>query len=106
MSNIIVTIPSHCELTIVRPNGETEIVNYTVATKGQIRTMRDKEFAIIKAATAKAGRGDVVSYRNVTKQADVTAEVEAGRKSDAAYYAYKAGHDAVANMAAGGEYHN
>ncbi len=102
----IVTIPSHCELTIIRPNGFTEIVDYTVATKGQVRTMRDKEFAVIKAATAKAGRGDVVSYRNITKDVDMTAEIDAGRKSDAAYYAYKAGHDAVAKMSAGGEAHN
>ena len=31
-----ISIPSHCMVTIRRPNGEIETMNYTAATKGQV----------------------------------------------------------------------
>lgn len=64
MSKITYTVPSHVELTIRRPGGNIETV---IMTK-PVRRITDREFSEIKAATAKAGRGEVVGYVNVTTE--------------------------------------
>lgn len=60
-----VEIHSHSELTIRRPDG-------TVETVRRPEKMGASLFAKIKAATKAAGRGDVLSYVNITKTASYT----------------------------------
>ena len=76
---------THTTLTVRRPNGEIETVNYP-------HPVNAKTFAAIKAATAKAGRGEVLSYQSVTEVAEMT-EVDKIR----------AGHDAIVSAMSKGE---
>lgn len=57
---IKVTVPSHVLLTVVRPNGEMEVVRHPT-----LKSLLDHEFKVIKKMTKEAGRGDVISYENV-----------------------------------------
>ncbi len=57
------TVASHVEVTIRRPNGVIETVKVPNS-----REFGPRDFALCQANTAKAGRGDVLSYTNVTKQ--------------------------------------
>lgn len=76
---IEVQVADYCELTIRRPNGETEVVRANGFT-----ALNDQRFARVKTETAKAGRGDVLSYRNVTKAATyTTTEADAATDSTA-----------------------
>lgn len=62
-----VQIPSHVMLTVVRPNGITEVVRhpkFTQISVGEFKAMQD--------ATRKAGKGELVNYENVTKEAVYT----------------------------------
>lgn len=52
-------------LTIRRPNGEIEKVEFTRFT-----TLVPASFASIKKATKDAGRGDVLSWEQMTKMVD------------------------------------
>jgi len=58
-------------LTILRPNGQTEIVDASAKISG----MSPALFARIKAATKAAGKGDVLRY-SVTTTADAAARAE------------------------------
>ena len=62
-----VQIPSHVMLTVIRPNGVTEIVRHPTFTE-----ISEQTFKAAQAATAKAGKGKLVSYENVKKQATYT----------------------------------
>jgi hypothetical protein len=62
-----VKIPSHVMLTIKRPDGSIEVVKYSNATE-----ISSGLFDKIKAATKKAGKGDVLSYENIKKDAAYT----------------------------------
>jgi hypothetical protein len=76
---IEVQVPDYCELTVLRPNGEIEVVRANGFT-----ALNDQRFARIKLETAKAGRGEVLSYRNVTKTAAyTTTEADAATDSTA-----------------------
>lgn len=59
-----VDVPMHVLLTIRRPNGEVEKVK---VTPGGFKTINDKIFSQIVAATKTAGRGEVLSYENIKK---------------------------------------
>ena len=69
MSDLI-TIPSHCMVTIRRPNGDIETMDYTKATKGQVRTMSSKVLAMVNKAMAEAKRGEIISYENIAKDVE------------------------------------
>ena len=64
-SQIKVMVSDGCEITINRPNGTVE----TMANPGGVREMNQIIFAKMAKATKAAGRGDVVSYRNLQKEA-------------------------------------
>lgn len=74
MSKLTLTIPSHVELTVRRPNGDTEVIRHPSLT-----SINDKVFAQIAASTKAAGRGEVLSYSNVTKQVEESDEMYAQR---------------------------
>lgn len=57
-----VEIPVAVEITIRRPDGTVETVRPAGMTQ-----LNDKLFARVKAATAAAGKGQCLSYRNITK---------------------------------------
>lgn len=57
-------VASHLELDIRRPNGMVETIVHP-----QWKQINDRDFAKIVAATKAAGRGDVLAYRNVKKEA-------------------------------------
>ena len=95
MSKMTHTTPSHVELTVRRPNGTVEVVR---ADKlGEF--INDKVFASVVAQTKAAGRGDVLSYTNVTATHTETdaqyatrlagekrdAEIQADRRAARAY---------------------
>ena len=71
------------ELTIQRPNGKIEKVDWT---KGE---MNDKLFGMIQDATKKADKGDVISWESVDTRTDEQKSHEARRK--AAGYCDKCG---------------
>jgi hypothetical protein len=82
MTRMTYTVDSHVELTVRRPGGTVETV---VAEKLGIR-INDAIFAQVAAATKAAGRGDVLSYRNVRREHTETdtqhAERMAGEATD------------------------
>ena len=51
-------------ITVRRPNGITE----TISVAAKLRYITDDLFETIKTATAKAGRGEVLSYSNTAKR--------------------------------------
>ena len=57
-------------LTVIRPNGVTEIVRHPSFTE-----ITEATFKAAQVATAKAGRGQLVSYENVKKEATCTMTV-------------------------------
>lgn len=101
-----ISIPDYCELTIKRANGDIETVNYTDATRAAkrsiIQTIRPQDFKAMQIAYKAAGQ-ELLSYRNVSKNVETAKPTGEEEKADAEYAAYKAGHDAVARMSAGGE---
>ena len=98
MSNTV-KIPSHVIVTIKRPNGAVEQMDYTAATKGQVRTMTQKLLATVNKAMAAAGRGEIIAFENVLKDAEAPKPTAA----DMAEEAYIRQTNAVYRMAAGGE---
>lgn len=83
----MITVPSHLEIDIRRPNGVIE----TVKPAGRT-TLTPAQFAETKRATAAAGRGEVLCFRAVTKQIEAPAEWAA---LDAAERAYDASTKAI-----------
>lgn len=87
-----VKVPSHVEVDVRRPNGVVE----TITIPGRTRLI-ERQFAEMVVATRKAGRGEVLAYRNVEKDvpapqptAGDLAEMEYRRRT-AAIYAASAG---------------
>lgn len=64
---IAVQVADYCELTIRRPGGAVEIVK-----SSQVKSMSPALLARMNRDMAKAGRGQVLSYKNITKTAYVT----------------------------------
>lgn len=64
---ISVQVWAGTELTIRRPDGSVEVVR-----NDKLGKINDVVFAKVRAATKAAGRGDVLSYRNLTKDAAYT----------------------------------
>lgn len=64
---IAVQVADYCELTIRRPGGDVEIVK-----SSQVKSMSPALLARMNRDMAKAGRGQVLSYKNITKTAYVT----------------------------------
>ena len=62
-SNGMITIADHVEITVRRPDGSVETVTHPT-----LHSMTDAFFAALVAGTRAAGRGDVLSYRNVTRE--------------------------------------
>lgn len=75
MSKITVSVPSHVELTIRRPNGGIEIVN----GPAHIRSITTRQFADIQAAYSRSGKGEALSYANITKEVTESDEDYASR---------------------------
>lgn len=98
MSNTV-KIPSHVTVTVKRPNGDVEELDYTAATKGQVRTMTPKLLATVNKAMAAAGRGQVIAFENVLKDAEAPKPTAA----DLVEEAYIRQANAVYRMSAGGE---
>lgn len=98
MSNTV-TIPSHCMVTIRRPNGDLETIDYTAASKGQVKTITPKLLATVNKAMAQANRGQIISYENVTKEVDAPKPTAA----DIAEERYIKSHNAILRASAGGE---
>ena len=69
-------IPSHVELTVIRPNGQVEVVTHPT-----LKVISASQFAQIKDSTKKAGRGDVTTYKNVKKEVTSTIEMTDADKS-------------------------
>ncbi len=90
----LIEIHSHTEITVRRPNGEIEVV-----TKDSFQPWGKRQFDVAKKATAEAGRGELVSYTNITKMAEAPKPTDA----DLAEQEYRRSHDRIAGMAAGGE---
>lgn len=86
MSNTI-TIKCGVNLTIRRPNGITETVKMD-----RFGTLTPALFARIKAETKKAGRGDVLSWEQLTREEPMP---EAWAQAAAAERQYNAGRAAV-----------
>lgn len=98
MSNTV-KIPSHVMVTVKRPNGSIEQMDYTAATKGQVRTMTQKLLATVNKAMAAAGRGEVIAFENVLKDAEAPKPTAA----DLAEEAYIRKTNAIYRMSSGGE---
>lgn len=60
---ISVMIPDYAEIDVKRPNGVVETVRYAAGNK-----INPALFATMKKATMSAGKGEVLTYRNVEKQ--------------------------------------
>lgn len=54
------TVPAGVELTVTRPNGETQTLTHPT-----LKSITDIQFAQIQRDTKTAGRGTVTSYRNI-----------------------------------------
>ena len=70
-----ISIPSHGEMTVRRPNGEIEIVRTPI--------MSAKHVEASKIATAKAGRGEILSYIVINKDIAEPMPTAADLASDA-----------------------
>ena len=72
------------QLTVKRPNGQIEIVD----TTEKLRIITDAVFNQVKAATAKAGRGEVLSYENIFEDVKIEApQTEEDMAAEEAFYA-------------------
>lgn len=98
----MINIASHCMVTIRRPNGSVETVNYTEATKGQVRSMNTRTLEVVNKAMAAAKRGQIISYENITKSVEAAKPTAADLAEDA----YLRSTAATYRMAAGGERHS
>ena len=90
-----ISIPSHLEIDIRRPSGVVETIVHPT-----LQVINARNFSEIKAATAKAGRGECLAYRCITKDVADTVESDLSRQAELKYIAE---HNTVARMAAGGE---
>lgn len=61
-TNNTIEIPSHLEIDVRRPNGDVETIRHPT-----MRSLTKQQFAAMQQQTRAAGRGEVLSYRNVTK---------------------------------------
>lgn len=78
------TVADYSEVTIRRPSGALDTV------RTQYSQMDPQLFARIKDATLKAGRGECLSYRNVTKEVTLSATLERQYQQARAYDAAQA----------------
>jgi hypothetical protein len=93
-----ISIPSHVMVTVRRPNGVVETLNYTAAVPS-IAELNDVTLKTINAAMAKANRGEIIGYENFRKtvaapqpSAGDIAEAEYLRRNAAIYRASANGH--------------
>lgn len=89
-----VTIPSHCMVTVRRPNGDVETIRHP-----KITTMTPKLWNEIKMAMVAANRGECLSYENVTKTVQAIQPTKAELERDQ----YERERDAIYNASAAGE---
>jgi hypothetical protein len=96
----MINIPSHVEIDVRRPDGTIETVKprHPMNPSAQMTMMSEREFQAMKKATAAAGRGELIAYRNVTKAVEAPkpsaadlAEMEYIRKTNAVYRASAGG---------------
>lgn len=78
---IKVMIADRCEVIVNRQDGTVE----TLTNPGGIREMNDLLFARAKSATKAAGRGDLISYKNIKKESIYHA-TEADAATDSTYH--------------------
>ena len=90
-----ITVPSHVEMDIRRPTGQIETV-----IRKDISVFTARDFGLVKAATAKAGRGECIAYRCVTKEVEDTVSNDPSRQAELQYIA---GQNAVMRASACGE---
>ncbi len=88
-------IADRLELDIRRPSGIVETVVHPT-----LKTITARNFADIKAATAKAGRGEVLAYRCITKTVEDTVDSDPSRIAELQYIRE---HNAIMRASAGGE---
>lgn len=82
---------SHVELTIRRPNGDIEVVRPRVPGQQDryMTRMTEREFELFRRHTREAGRGEILSYANVTKTVTIDpatlAEMQAASDAEERY---------------------
>ena len=64
---IKVMVANYAEITVRRPNGVVETIKHPTA-----REINEAMFSAAKKATKAAGRGDLISYRNIKKATTYT----------------------------------
>lgn len=89
-----VTIPSHCLVTIRSPNGNVETIKHP-----NVLTMTPKLWSDMGRAMKAAGRGECVSYENITQEVPEIEPTELEREREL----YEEERDAIYRMSAGGE---
>ncbi len=88
-------IADRLELDVLRPNGATETVIHPT-----LKTITAKDFAAMKSATAKAGRGQLLAYRCILKTVIDTIDGDPCRIDELRYIAQT---NAIMRAASGGE---
>lgn len=76
-NQIKIEMPVRADITIRRPNGNIEVV----AAPGT-KELNDKLFSRINAATKEAGRGECLSYENITEEKLVDGPSDAELEAD------------------------
>ena len=96
METITYNVADHVEIDIRRPNGQIETINYT-AINPKMTEMVKAQFEKIKAATAKAGRGEAIEFRNVVREVtrEVTDEERAAKEWERQDREYRQKHDRI-----------
>lgn len=90
----MLNVPDYCEVTVKRLNGTVE----TIRVPGRAE-LNDNAFAVMKKATKAAGRGDLLTYKNTTRQiADYVMTA-----ADKANQAYDNRVKAIASLSANGK---
>lgn len=87
-------IADRLEIDVLRPNGTTETVVHP-----SLKTITAKDFSAMKAATAKAGRGELLAYRCILKTVADTVATDASYIADKRYIAER---NAISRVSATG----
>lgn len=97
------TVPVYAELDIIRPDGTKETVRAKYNGR-ELSQITPQEFNLFVVNTKKAGKGDVVAYRNITaKRKYNKIDIDEYITAVSAERAYDAHVNAVMRMSAGGE---
>lgn len=88
-------IADRLEIDVRRPAGVVETIVHPT-----LKTITDRDFAAMKAATSRAGRGELLAYRCILKTVADTIDSDPSRIAELRYIAE---HNAIMRASAGGE---